>query len=199
MVLSPVIVYFKLHLDLGLNHYLFNFLADLEFYSTLSKQQQQKEDRRAYLWQLRTAEGKDGKNERIKYRLFSDGLNSSEEIRRSTILSLWLPFLECLWNWSDFVTPHPMAVPVHSEPSKHRMFCIKVYWGSIEGRKVLAGRNTAPTFLFTYSLSSLEASKLPPFTKWLVTPRQQESRSCMTFDLVPSLILLCASSLCDWP
>lgn len=59
---------------------------------------------------------KDRKNKRIEHRLFSDELNSPEEIRRSTSLSLWLPFLECLWNWSDFVTPHPMTVPVHREP-----------------------------------------------------------------------------------
>lgn len=95
---------------------------------------------------------------RIEQRLFSDELNSSVEIRRSPLsLSLWLPFLECLWNWLDFVTPHPMTVPVHSEPElnlcvTHRMFCIKVHWGSIDGLKVFTGKNTAPhAFLNTSS------------------------------------------------
>lgn len=70
-----ILLYFKLHLNLGHNLVLFNFLAALDLHSTLSKQQQQKEDRYAYLWQLRTAEEKDRKNERIEQRLFSEELN----------------------------------------------------------------------------------------------------------------------------
>lgn len=62
------------------------FLADHNWHLTLSKQQQQKEGRDAYLWQLRTAD----RGDRIEQRLFE--LNSSEQVRRSASLFVLITF-----------------------------------------------------------------------------------------------------------
>lgn len=81
----------------------------------------------AYLWRLHAAVQKEGK----KHNRYNKEDHSYEAKQRKTrwttgepwSLSVkrdkhclcggsWLPFLDCLWNWSDFVTPHPMTVPV---------------------------------------------------------------------------------------
>lgn len=69
-----------------------------------------------------------------------------------------LPFLECLWNWSDFVTPHPMTVPVQStQQSSHQIKVILKFGNKITLRS------------FVYLIYRMSMSAGLKYYKW--TPK----------------------------
>lgn len=95
-----------------------------------------------------------------------------------------LPFLDCLWNWSDFVTPHPMTVPIHStQESSHP------HWVKALSNKGF--HDPTCIILWSWLLNS--------FTERRAVSAAAGQLNLQDIRLYGLVILLCPGSLCDWP